>query len=94
MRGSPRQRLGDLDDLPPRQRQVLHRRHRMDVVAAGARERFLGDATLGPSVDQPEAFRRIADGDVVGDREVGDERQFLEDADDAGLVGCGGSGER
>jgi hypothetical protein len=39
-----------------------------------AREGFLGEATLCPSIDQPEAFRRIADGDVVSDREVGDER--------------------
>ena len=59
-------------------------------VAAGACERFLGDPPLRPPVDQSELQRRIADGDVVGDREIGDERQFLEDADDAGANGGGG----
>ena len=47
-----RQRLGDLDHLPARQRQVLDQRQRMDVVGAGARQRLLGDAALRPAVDQ------------------------------------------
>ena len=84
MRGLARQRLGDLDDLPARQRQVLDRRQRMDVLAAGARQRLLGDAALRPAVDQAEALRRIADDDIVGDRQVGNQRQLLEDADNAG----------
>ena len=46
------------------------------------------------AVDQPEAARRVADRDVVGDREVGDQRQLLEDADDAGRVGRGRRRER
>ena len=41
-------------------------------------------------VDEPEALRRIADRDVVGDGQVGDERELLEDADDAGAIGSGG----
>ena len=45
------------------------------------------------AVDHAEALRRIADDDVVGDREVGDQRQFLEDADDSGVVGLGRLGE-
>ena len=85
-----RQRLGDLDHLPARQRQILDRRQRMDVRRAGARERLLGDAPLRAPVDQAEAQRRIADRDVVGDREVGDQRQFLEDADDAGALAAAG----
>ncbi len=84
-----RQRLGDLDHLPARQRQIPDERHRVDVRRAGALERLLGDAPLRAPVDQAEALRRIADGDVVGDREIGDERQLLEDADDAGAVGGG-----
>ena len=35
-------------------------------------------------VDQAEAARRVGDRDVVRDRQVGHQRQFLEDADDAG----------
>ena len=49
--GLARQRLGDLDDLAARQRQVLDRRQRVDVLAAGARQRLLGDAALRPAVD-------------------------------------------
>ena len=41
-----RQRLGDLDHLPARQRQVLDQRQRMDVGRAGARQRLLGDPAL------------------------------------------------
>ena len=58
----------------------------MDVLGAGARQRCLGHAALRAPVDQAEAARRVADRDVVGDREVGDQRQLLEDADDAGRV--------
>src|SRR5688572_24769401 len=36
-------------------------------------------------VDEPEAARRIGDRNIVGDREVGHQREFLEHADDAGL---------
>ena len=41
------------------------------------------------AVDQAEALRRVGDADVVGDRQVGHQRQLLEDADDAGRVGLG-----
>ena len=54
---------------------------------AGARQRLLGHAALGAAVDQAEAPRRVADRDVVGHRQIGDQRQLLEDADDAGRVG-------
>jgi hypothetical protein len=53
---------------------------------AGPRQRFLGLAPLRPPIDQSEATRRIADGDVVGHRQIGDEREFLEDAGNAGRV--------
>ena len=45
------------------------------------------DFALRSPVDHAETLRRIGDDDVVGDAEFGDERQFLEDAGDAGLVG-------
>ena len=44
-------------------------------------------------IDQAEAPRRRRDRDIVRDREVGHQRQFLEDADDAGRVGGGWRGE-
>jgi hypothetical protein len=59
----------------------------MDIASSGARERFYGDPPLPPPVDQAEALGRVADRDVVGDREVRDQRQFLEYADDAGPIG-------
>ena len=59
MRGLARQRLGDLDHLPARQRQVLDQRQRVDVGGAGAGERLLGDAALGAAVDHAEARGRV-----------------------------------
>ena len=75
------------------QRQVLDQRVGVDVVAADARQRVLGDAALRPAVDHAEARGRVGDDDVVGHRQIGDQREFLEDADDAGGVGGGGVGE-
>ena len=42
------------------------------------------------AVDHAEALRRIADDHIVGDGQIGDQRQFLKDANDAGFVGGGG----
>ena len=44
----PGERLGDLDHLPARQRQILDQRARMDIRGAGARQRILGDARAAP----------------------------------------------
>ena len=66
----------------------------MDVFGACTQQRFLGHAPLRLAVDQPETARRVADCDVVRDREIGDQRQFLEDARDAGRIGCSRRGER
>src|SRR5205807_8488149 len=82
-----REGLGDLDHLSARQRKVLDECQRMDVACSGTRERLLGDAALRAAVDQTEAARRVADRYIVGDGEVGDERQLLKDAGDAGGVG-------
>ena len=88
-----RQRLGDFDDLPPRQRQILDLRHRMNVLAAGARQCGLGQSALRLAIDQAEAAGRIRDDNVIRDGEIGDQRQFLEDADDARRIGRGGIGK-
>ena len=84
--GFPRQRLGDFDKLPPRKRQILDQRTRVDVAGAGARQRLLGDAPLRPAVDQAEATRWGGDRDIVRDAQIGDQRKLLKDAGDA----CGG----
>jgi hypothetical protein len=68
------QRLGDLHPLPARQRQVAHLRQRVDAFGPGTGQRVLGQAALGPPVDEPEAARRVADGDVVGHGQVRDQR--------------------
>ena len=80
----PHQRLGDLDHLAARQRQVLDAGARMDLLGPGTRQRRLGEPTLRGAVDQPEALRRPRDGDIVGHRKVGHQRQLLEHAGDAG----------
>ena len=66
---------------------------RMDVLGAGARQRLLGDPPLRAAVDQAEAGAADWRCDVVGDRQVRDQRQFLEDAGDAGAAGRGRRGE-
>ena len=80
-------RLGDLHHLAARQAEVADEGARVDVLALDAGEERLGAPALGGAVDQPEALRRVGERDVVGDREVGDQRQLLEDADDAGAGG-------
>ena len=78
------ERLGDFDHLSARQRQLAHQRVGIDILALDPRQQFLGTAVLRPLVDQPEpGARRCCDGDVVGDRQVGHQRQFLKDTDDA-----------
>jgi hypothetical protein len=59
----------------------------VDIGGAGAGERRLGNPPLRAAVDHPEFFRRVTDDDIIGDAELGDQRQLLEDGDDAGLVG-------
>src|SRR5262249_47734435 len=43
--------------------------------------------SLRALVDQPETARRIGNADIVRDRQVGKQRQLLEDAHDPGAVG-------
>jgi hypothetical protein len=87
------ERLGDLNHLAARERKVAHPLHGVHVGTADAGEELAGDLALPPAVDQAEATRRIGDADVVGDRQVGHQRQLLEDADDARPVGGDRRGE-
>ena len=95
-RGLRAERLGDLDQLPARQRQVLHQR-----AADGCRSQ----PTRGQQLPRrrrrcaarsirPKRVGGLVIDDVVGDRQVGDQRQFLEDADDAGRVAAAGLAKR
>ena len=87
MRGLRASALAISTSLAARQRQVLDQRGRMDVGSAGAGESGFGQLALRATVDHAEPRGRVGDDDVVGDAEFGDQRQFLEDADDAGVVG-------
>ncbi len=65
----------------------------MNVLRAGAGECLFSDAPLLSPVDETQPGGRIADDDVVGDREMRDERQLLKDAGDTFPVGGGRGGE-
>ena len=73
---------------------------RLRTISSGCRSsqctrasRRFGAAALGAPVNQPEPTRRLGRADVLGDGEIGDQRQFLEDCNDAGAHGFGGAGE-
>ena len=82
--GVARERLGDLDHLPARQRQILDRCQGMHVLGAGPGQRVFRHAALPRPVDQAEAAGRGAQEQIVGHRQVRHQREFLEHADDAG----------
>ena len=82
-----RQGLGDLHQLAPRQRQVLHPRTGIEVGAAEPAQELGGTPPLLAAVDEAEAARRVRQADIVRDAQVGDQGQLLEDRDDARPVG-------
>ena len=51
--------LGDFDHLAARERQVLDRRHGMDVLGTGARQCGLRQSALGLAIDHAEALWRV-----------------------------------
>ncbi|MNL86977.1 hypothetical protein D3C87_2159240 [compost metagenome] len=55
----------------------------MNVFRTRSRELFFRYRPLRLSIDQAEAARRIGNTDIVGDTQVRDQRQFLEDAGNA-----------
>ena len=77
-RGLSASAFGDLDHLPARQGQILDQRTRVNVRGAGAGKRLFGHAVLGRTIDHAEPLRRPGNGDVVGNRQVRDQRQFLD----------------
>ena len=88
-----RQGLGDLDQLAPRQRQVLDPRAGIEVGAAEPAQELGGAPPLRAAVDQAEPARRVRQADIVRDAQVGHQRQLLEDRDDARPVGGARPGE-
>ena len=52
-----------------------------------------GEPPLRALVDQAEAHGRMGDGDIVGNRKIGKQRQFLENTGDARRICCRGAGE-
>ena len=83
------QRLGDFHHLAARQRQVLDQFERMHVLAAHPLQQLHGARTLRLLVDEAAARRRAGHGKIVGNRHVGEQREFLEDADHPGPHGIG-----
>jgi len=87
------QRLGDFHHLAARQGKVLHEGKGMNVFGSGPGQSLFGDLALPGAVNHAEARGRIADHDIVGDRKIGNEREFLKNADDACLIGGGWRGK-
>src|SRR4029450_12304956 len=52
-------------------------------LAADRRQQLLRSAELGAAVNQAQTPWRVRNADVVCDREIGDQRQFLKYTDDA-----------
>ena len=72
---------------------MAHPFERIDVLAADAGEQGLGAPPLPTPVDEAPPAGRVGDADVVRDREVREERELLEDANDALPHGLGRRGE-
>ena len=85
--------LGDLEDLLVGDRQAQRGTARVDVDAEPGEER-LGLGVHGAAVDAVcPAERLAAHEDVLGDREVREQRGLLVDHGDAGVLGLGGAVE-
>ena len=83
--GAQRQRLGDLDQLALRQRQIGHQRVGLEVGAEPVEQRLGARADRG-GVDQvqwSERTRLAAEEDIGGDVEIVEQVQFLVDEGDA-----------
>jgi hypothetical protein len=83
--------LGDLDRLPGGDRQAAGGHARIDVHAE-ARQDVRRLVAHTPPVHHP-AQVAVADEDVPGDAEVGEDQRFLEDRGDAPGLGVGGAAQ-
>ena len=82
------ERLGDLDHLPPAERQVADR-HRQRLVEADQLAHRVGAGGEGAVVDEAEAAGIGAEADVLGDRQLAGQAQFLLDDGDPGAARLG-----
>ena len=80
-----RQRFRDLDQLLLAHAQVLHRHVRVDVEAHASEQVAAAAPSLAP-VDETTGDDLVAEEDVLGDGELGDEGELLVDDDDAGAL--------
>ena len=88
MRADDRQRLGDLDELLLADAQGCRRARRGRARCRAGASSARGGAAARPAVDdQPGDARLAAEEDVVGDRQLGNEVEFLMDDGDAGGLG-------
>ena len=79
-----------LDHLPPGQGKILYLGQRVNVLAAGARQRLLGDPALRASIDQPQARRlRRAQQYVLKHAEMRNEVELLMNEGEAGFFAEG-----
>ena len=85
-------RLGDLDELPVGERKIGDQRRQTDMVAADAVQRVARPASR-PTADEAQGRAAIDDEEVVADREMRHQRQFLKHADDAERRGVARRGE-
>ena len=78
------QGLGDLHHLAARERQIAHRGERVDVRGTHPLERFFSEPPLCARVDEAQPPGWVGEADVVRHGQVGQQGEFLEDADDPG----------
>ena len=92
--GVERERLGDLDPLPVGDRERAHRRGDVELVDL-ERGQDLGGAGAhgGPVHAAPTVARGVAQEDVLGHAQIGEQQQFLEHRGDAGGLRLLRSGE-
>ena len=81
-----RQRASDLRELPPGDREPLHRHGDGDVDAEDA-HRLFGARVHRPVVDRDAATQLAAEKHVLGDRQIRGEHDLLVDQHDAAPLG-------
>ena len=81
--GIERDRLGDLDHLPDRDRRARQAAAGRRALMPSSASKRLGIASQPRPVDQPEPRRRAAGKDVLADADRAGQRQLLKDGRDA-----------
>ena len=82
-----RERACDFDHLPFAYRQVAYHGIGCNPVPGKDFIEFVTDEPAGPPAPTPSRDGRVKDACILGNRKIGAERQFLEDATDSELLG-------